>query len=83
MTVYAYLPSHHGYSDLSFEELAPLRKQLKDMELSEGIKSVKDFARKMKKSRRERPSHVLKLNKSIYGIRMPDNHLACLCKPCT
>jgi hypothetical protein len=68
MTVYAYLPSHHGYSDLSFEELAPLRKQLKEMELSEGIKSVKDFARKMKKSRRERPSHVLKLNKSIYGI---------------
>jgi hypothetical protein len=44
MAVYAYLPSHHGYSDLTFEELAPFRKQLKDMEQQEGIKSVKDFA---------------------------------------
>ena len=68
MPVYAYLPSHHGFSDLSFEELAPFRKQLKDMEQQEGIKSVKDFARKMKKERRERPKTVLKLNKSIYGI---------------
>ena len=68
MAVYAYLPSHHGYSDLSFEELAPLRKQLKDMESKDGFKRVKDFARQMKKSRRERPKHILKLNKSIYGI---------------
>jgi hypothetical protein len=66
--VYAYLPSHHGFSELSFEELAPFRKQLKDMEKEEGIKSVKDFARKMKRERRERPKTILQLNKSVYGI---------------
>jgi len=68
VTVYAYLPSHHGFSDLSFEELAPFRKQLKDMETEEGIKSVKDFARRMKRERRERPKTILRLNKSVYGI---------------
>jgi hypothetical protein len=68
MKVYAYLPSHHGYSELSFEELAPFRKQLKDMESEQGLKSVKDFARQMKRERRERPKKVLRLNKSIYGI---------------
>jgi len=68
VTVYAYLPSHHGYSDLSFEELAPFRKQLKDMERDQGLKSVKDFARKMRRERRERPKTILRLNKSVYGI---------------
>jgi hypothetical protein len=68
MKVYAYLPSHHGYSELSFEELAPFRKQLKDMESEQGLKSVKDFARQMKRERRERLKKVLRLNKSIYGI---------------
>jgi hypothetical protein len=68
VAVYAYLPSHHGFSDLSFEELAPFRKQLKDMEAEEGIKSVKDFTRKMKRERRERPKTSLQLNKSVYGI---------------
>ncbi len=66
--VYAYLPSHHGFSELSFEELAPFRKKLLDMEKEEGIKAVKGFARKMKRERRERPKTVLKLNKSVYGI---------------
>ena len=66
--VYAYLPSHHGYSDLSFEALAPFRVQLKQMEKEGGFKSVKDFARRIKKERRERPKTVLQLNKSIYGI---------------
>jgi hypothetical protein len=68
VNVYAYLPSHSGYSDLSFEELAPFRIQLKMMEKEGGVKSVKDFARRMKKERRERPKTVLKLNKSVYGI---------------
>ena len=66
--VYAYLPSHSGYSDLSFEALAPFRMQLKKMEKEGGMKSVKEFARKMKKERRERPRWVLQLNKSVYGI---------------
>lgn len=68
VNVYAYLPSHSGYSDLSFEELAPFRIQLKRMEKEGGVKSVKEFARQMKKERRERPKTVLKLNKSVYGI---------------
>jgi hypothetical protein len=68
VNVYAYLPSHSGYSDLSFEELAPFRIQLKMMEKEGGVKSVKGFARRMKKERRERPKTVLKLNKSVYGI---------------
>jgi hypothetical protein len=38
------------------------------MEKDGGIKSVKDFARKMKKERRESSKTVLQLNKSIYGI---------------
>ena len=38
------------------------------MEREGGIKSVKEFARKMKKERRERPKMVLQLNKSVYGI---------------
>jgi hypothetical protein len=42
--------------------------ELKKMEKEGGIKSVKDFARKMKKERRERPKMILQLNKSIYGI---------------
>ena len=66
--VYAYLPSHSGYSDLSFEALAPFRMELKRMEKEGGIKSVKDFARRVKKERRKRPKTVLQLNKSIYGI---------------
>jgi hypothetical protein len=68
VNVYAYLPAHSGYSDLSFEALAPFRMQLKLMEKEGGVKSVKDFARRMKKKRRERPKTVLKPNKSVYGI---------------
>ncbi len=68
VNVYAYLPSHSGYSDLSSEALASFRMQLKMMEKEGGIKSVKDLARKMKRERRERPQTVLKLNKSVYGI---------------
>ncbi len=38
------------------------------MEQEGGIKSVKEFARRMKRERRERPKTVLQLNKSVYGI---------------
>jgi hypothetical protein len=68
VNVYAHLSSHSGYSDLSFEALAPFRMQLKMMEWEGGVKSVKDFARRMKRERRERPKTILKLNKSVYGI---------------
>ena len=66
--IYAYLPSHHGFSDLSFEALAELRMTLLEILKEEGIEGIKRLARKLKKERRDRPKRVLKLNKSIYGI---------------
>ena len=66
--IYAYLPSHHGFSDLSFEALAELRMTLLEILKEEGIEGIKRLARKLKKERRDRPKSVLKLKKSVYGI---------------
>ena len=66
--VYAFLPSHYGYSDLSYEELATLRAQLLKILNAEGIEGIKKFSRRMRNERRVRPDKVLKLNKSVYGI---------------
>jgi hypothetical protein len=66
--IYAYLPSHHGYSNLSFEELAKLRAQLIKLLSAEGIAGIKRFSGKMRKERRVRPETGLKLNHSIYGV---------------
>ena len=66
--VYAYLPSHHGFSCLSYEELATLRTSLIKILKNEGIKGIRNFSREMRKERRFRPKTVLKLNKSVYGI---------------
>jgi hypothetical protein len=66
--IYAYLPSHHGYSNLSFEELAKLRVQLIKLLSEEGLAGVKRFSGKMWRERRIRPKTVLKLNRSIYGV---------------
>jgi hypothetical protein len=67
--IYAYLiPSHHGFSNLSFEALAELRATLLEVLKEEGIEGIKRMARKLKKERRDRPKSVLKLKKSIYGI---------------
>ncbi len=66
--VYAYLPSHHGFSDLEFEQLGPLRLQLMGVLKEEGMAGVKRFARSIRKDRRDKPSEVLRLDKSIYGI---------------
>ena len=66
--VYAYLPSHHGFSCLSFEELATLRANLIKILKNDGIKGIRNFSRDMRKERRFRPKTVLKLNKSVYGI---------------
>jgi hypothetical protein len=41
--VYAYLPSHHGYSNLEFEDLAEFRKQLLKIVEEKGIKGVNKF----------------------------------------
>jgi hypothetical protein len=66
--VYAYLPSHHGYSDLEFEDLAEFRKQLLMIMKEKGIKGIKDFSRQQKKERRWKPEKVLELKSSTYGI---------------
>ena len=66
--VYAYLPSHHGYSDLEFEDLAEFRKQLLKIVEEKGVKGVKEFSRQLKKERRWKPETVLELKSSTYGI---------------
>jgi hypothetical protein len=66
--VYAYLPSHHGYSDLEYEELAKFRMQLLEVLKTDGIKGIKDFSKRLRNERRIRPSTVLELKRSVYGI---------------
>jgi hypothetical protein len=66
--VYAYLPSHHGFSDMEFEDLAVFRQQLLKIKETKGIKGVKDFSRELKKERRWKPKTVLELKSSTYGI---------------
>jgi hypothetical protein len=66
--VYAYLPSHHGFSDLEFEQLGFLRLQLMGVLKQEGMAGVKKFARTIREDRRDKPAEVLRLDKSIYGI---------------
>ena len=66
--IYAYLPSHHGFSDMEFEELAEFRKRLLKLKKDKGMKGVKEFSRDMKKERRWKPQTVLELKSSTYGI---------------
>ncbi len=66
--VYAYLPLHHGFSDLAFEQLGLLRLQLMGILKDEGLACVKNVARTIRKDRRGEPGEVLRLDKSIYGI---------------
>ena len=66
--VYAYLPSHHGYSNLEYEELAKLRSILIEVLKKEGISGIKKFSRNLRNERRIRPDKVLELKRSVYGI---------------
>ena len=66
--VYAYLPSHHGYSNLEYEDLAKFRMKLLEVLKLEGMKGIKDFSRKLRNERRIRPDTVLELKRSVYGI---------------
>ena len=66
--VYAYLPSHHGYSDMEFEDLAVFRKQLLKIMKDKGIKGIKEFSRQQKQERKWKPNTVLELKSSTYGI---------------
>ncbi len=66
--VYAYLPSHHGYSDLEYEDLAKFRMQLLEVLKSDGMKGIKDFSKRLRNEKRIGPSLVLELKCSVYGI---------------
>ena len=66
--VYSYLPSHHGYSDLSYEELATFRERILRMKETDGIEGVKKFSRKLRRETRTSPSTVLQLKTAVYGI---------------
>jgi hypothetical protein len=66
--IYAYLPSHHGFSDMEFEDLAEFRKQLLKIKKEKGVKGIKEFSKNMKKERRWKPTKVLELKSSTYGI---------------
>jgi hypothetical protein len=68
ISIYAYLPSHHGFADLSFEGLGTLRLHLMEVLKEQGVHGIKELTKQMKRDRRDRPKTVLKLNKSVYGI---------------
>ena len=76
--VYAYLPSHHEYSELSFEELAVFREQLLKLVDTEGPDGLKRFITSQRKASRKDPDNVLELLKSIYGIPSSGNSFAML-----
>ena len=66
--VYAYLPSHHGFSCLEYEELAKFRTQLLAVLETDGMKGIKEFSKQLRQERRIRPETVLELKRSVYGI---------------
>jgi hypothetical protein len=65
--IYAFLPTHHDYSSLEYEEIALLRQQFLDLVQSEGVEGLTKFAREHKKDGRRNPKHVYRCNSSIYG----------------
>ena len=66
--IYAFLPSHQGYSSLSYEDLGKFRVQLVSLLKKEGIKGLRNFSKTMRQERRFKPKTVLKLKRSVYGI---------------
>ncbi len=66
--IYAHLPFHHGFAELSFEELGTLRLHLMEVLKAQGVQGIRDLSKQMKRDRRDRPKTVPKLNKSVYGI---------------
>jgi hypothetical protein len=66
--IYACLPSHHRYSNLTFEQLAEFRTMMLKVLNEEGNAGIKWFSGMMRKESRIRPKMVLQLNRSIYGV---------------
>ena len=66
--VYSYLPSHHGYSDMTYEEIATFRAQIIKLREEEGDEGVKRLSKKLKRETRTNPTTVLQLKTAVYGI---------------
>ncbi len=45
ITIYAYLPSHHGFADLTFEELGTLRLHLMEVLKEQGVQGIKELTK--------------------------------------
>ena len=65
--VFAFLPSHHEYSSLEYEDIALMRKEFLRLVEDRGEEGLKQFARKHKRDGRCNPKQVYKCNSSIYG----------------
>ena len=65
--IFAFLPSHHEYSRLEYEELATLREEFLNLVKKEGPEGLRKFASKHKRHNRSNPDNVFKCNSSIYG----------------
>jgi hypothetical protein len=65
--LYAFLPSHAKYSDLSLEELASVRLNLLKLIEKEGEEGLRKFAAAHKRESRANPKSCYRLNSSIYG----------------
>jgi hypothetical protein len=78
--IYAYLPSHHGFAEQSFEELGTLRLHLMEVLKDQGMQGIRDLSKQMKRDRRDRPKTVLKLNKSAYLMLDKPSRCSCCCK---
>ena len=47
--IYAYLPSHHGFAELSFEALGTLRLHLMTVLKEQGMRSIQELPKQMKR----------------------------------
>ena len=65
--IYAFLPSHHEYSSLEYEQLGKLRQEFIKLLEKEGEEGIRKFAARHKKDSRTNPDKVLRANSSIYG----------------
>ena len=65
--IYAYLPTHEGYSSLEYEDLGEMRKTFLKIFEEQGMEGIKRFARNHKKQYRANPERVYKCKASIYG----------------
>ena len=66
--VYAYIPSHHKYSCMSFEDLARERADLMNLIEKEGEGGLRQLSARRKRESRQFPDVVLSLKSSVYGI---------------